>query len=372
MPRFLPVAFLLAISASSTAFAQDDEFDLLDGDEEGGGDDDRPTGEDEFTFDDDEDALDAIDPLDPDAQSGDDLLGGEPLVREGGGDNANIYRETQKEVEGLEADEEVIVWEAYLDKYPESTFAPRIQKRMDELMEGMYDQTVRRPGDTGGGGGSSVLPFSQSLQLENINPRSRVQAGFEIGLPSFFNVYVDYEHAIQDNFSVHGGIRRRYTGWSVEGGARYALLKSERTHSLVTGIMDVRVNTNPAFLGVRPQVAAGKRFKEQVDVQVQAGVDLDLRASSGVNVVGGFNATWLGNDFVGVFVESQTTMKWVPSNDGTSYAFRFNVVSVGMKFYPGGRKDLEANAGFTIPYSSQYWRHHFGTIMGQVNYYQDE
>ena len=60
--------------------------------------------------------------------------------------------------------------------------------------------------------------------------------------------------------SVHGTLRKRYTGWSIEGGARYALLKSAEMKALVTAIGDVHINADPNFIDFRPQIAAGKRF----------------------------------------------------------------------------------------------------------------
>ena len=51
----------------------------------------------------------------------------------------------------------------------------------------------------------------------------------------------DYEHGITREFSVHGGIRNRFLTWNAEFGARYAVIKSSRTQTLLTGILDFRM-----------------------------------------------------------------------------------------------------------------------------------
>ncbi|HEY5633121.1 MAG TPA: hypothetical protein VIT02_05130, partial [Burkholderiaceae bacterium] len=38
------------------------------------------------------------------------------------------------------------------------------------------------------------LDFAHPMQLENINPRTRLQVGFEWGIPDYMNLIGDYEH----------------------------------------------------------------------------------------------------------------------------------------------------------------------------------
>jgi hypothetical protein len=51
--------------------------------------------------------------------------------------------------------------------------------------------------------------------------------------------------------------------------------------------------------------------------------------------------------------------------------FRFNVVDFGMKFFPGASdaRNMEVNFGATVPYMQQWWQFHYGSVMGQFNYY---
>ena len=76
-----------------------------------------------------------------------------------------------------------------------------------------------------------------------------------MGLPNYINLLVDYEYPLRRELSVHGGLRKRYAGWSMEGGAKYSLVKSVRTKSLVTVLGDIRINTIPFFVGLRSRAA---------------------------------------------------------------------------------------------------------------------
>jgi len=288
----------------------------------------------------------------------------------GGGDNATVYRTYQDDVRDLDADEEVIAWERYLSKYPDTEFRDRIQDRIDTLMEGIYGERI----DTGGGAVDAdrqEIKFAQALLLENINPRTRLQLGFEWGLPDYMNLYGNYEYQIVRQFSVHGGVRRRYTGWNIEAGVHWAFVKAQRTKTLVTLIGDVHFNAEPAFLGIRPQLAVGKIFGDVVHAQIQAGVDLETRDFAGFHLIGGANVTWLASKNVAIFAETSANVKHLTWSEGNP--FSFNTFSFGLKFFPTpGRVkagDLEANVGASAPYGWNYWMYHFGSMMGQLNYY---
>ena len=96
--------------------------------------------------------------------------------------------------------------------------------------------------------------------LENIDPRKKLRFAFEMGLPNYINLLVDYEHPLQRDLSVHGGLRNRYAGFSIEGGAKYSLVKSVRTQSLVTVLGDIRVNTIPFLLACAPRLQRARFF----------------------------------------------------------------------------------------------------------------
>jgi hypothetical protein len=176
-------------------------------------------------------------------------------------------------------------------------------------------------------------------------------------------------------------VRRRYLGFNVETGIRWALVKSPRTNTIVSLIADLRVNTIPTYPALRPQLAAGKRFG-RLDAQIQGGVDLEYRAWLGPdlettvrafqpNIVGGLSMYYAASDRVGLFAETASYMRPLPSEGAFDGGlFRFNIVSFGMKFFPGTKdKDKEVNVGATVPYMQQWWQFHYGSIMGQFNYY---
>jgi hypothetical protein len=384
----------IAIAGDSVAF-QDDSEDLLDDDDldetaeekrkreelekKRLDDDDRLDGFDE------EGELDAIDDSgDKDGEEGDgedgeegdgedgDLLGEVTKDSIGGvgEDNSTIYRKAMDDYADMIPDEQMLAWERYLEKYPNSLYRDRIDKRMDELEGELYKERIRTDDPGRLDADQKEIYFSQGLTIENINPRSRIQSGFEWGLPDYINLVLDYEQQVKRNFSFHAGFRRRYTGPSIEGGVRYALIKSSRTKTLLTAIGDVHLNALPAFLGIRPQLAFGKQFGA-LDLQIQGGVDVETRPMAGWRLIGGANATYRANDDVSIFLESQVHMKDLAWEMGN---YRFNTMSFGMKFYPAlksmkKKKQMEVNFGATVPYTANWWMFHYGSIMGQMNWY---
>lgn len=293
-----------------------------------------------------------------------DQIGGE------GQDNAKIYRRFQEKVEDYVIDEELVAWEGYLEDYPNTLFRDRIEKRMDELEARMYEERLDLDGPDRVDADKRDFAFSQALLLSSLNPRTRLQAGFEWGLPNYMNLFVDYEHQLQNDLAFHVGAGRRFTGWSLEGGVHWAFIKSARTKTIVALLGDVRLNTNPAFLGLRPQLAIGKKFGN-LDLQAQGGVEIDSRGNAPMKGIGGANLSYRANDNISAFLETSLYMKSVNWQDGGS--FRFNLATFGLKFYPlVGDLDLgqvEVNVGASVPYTANYWMYHYGSIMAQVNYY---
>jgi hypothetical protein len=311
---------------------------------------------------------------DTQVKKGEDLLSEEEQVRVSA-DTEQVYRKYVAAFAKLEPDEELAGWEDYLAKYPESAYRKRIEARMEELSDEMYESRIPSDGEDGPVDAlRQEVKFSQALQLENINPRTRLQAGFEFGLPTYINLVVDYEHAVTRTFSVHGGVRRRYLGYNLEAGVRWAMVKSVRTGTLLTLIGDARFNTDPAYPALRPQLAFGKRAGP-VDFQLQAGVDLAYRPElSGFQptIVGGGSMFFRVNEGVGWFLETSSYMKPSPPDaafDGG--LFRFNVISFGFKFFPNKKGNQEVNTGATVPYMQQWWQFHYGSVMGQFNWYPE-
>ena len=322
---------------------------------------------------DDEEALDQIEGNGE--KSDDDLLGDtvkEDQIDQEGQDNSKIYREAVEDYAELAADEEMLAWERYMVRYPNTLYKDRIERRLDDLEEQLYRERKAIKEDDRLDADEREVPISQALLLQNINPRTRVQAGFEWGLPDYVNMMLDYEHGISRELSVHGGLRNRFQTWNFEFGGRYAIVKSSRTQTLFTGIMDFRMALSPAYLAVRPQVAFGQRFGEQLDVQAQVGIDYELRSGSQVRIIGGVNVTGRIDERVAVFVETNYNAKGFTDKE-IDGLFTFPVGSFGLKLYPAiqGQDDgfLELNIGASVPYATRYYRWHEGSIMGQVNIY---
>ncbi len=283
-----------------------------------------------------------------------------------GADSDQIYRTAVSKYASFPPDEEVAAWDAYLLKYNNTAYRKRIEDRTSSLMEGMYGP--REAESSALDLQDKQIGFSQALLLENIDPRTRLQAAFEWGIPDYFNLALDYEHALSRRFSVHAGIRRRYSGWSLEPGVHWALVKSTRTKTILTFIGDTHVNTNPAFFGLRPQLAFGKQIAK-LDLQAQLGPDITLGTSTvGVGLVGGAAATYLASDTVALFLESAVTAKNFAWEGGV---FQFDTATFGMKFFPtaGDRRRDEINAGATVPVVSRYWQFHYGSLSMQYNHY---
>ncbi|MCB9743597.1 MAG: hypothetical protein H6740_13435 [Alphaproteobacteria bacterium] len=299
---------------------------------------------------------------------GEDEIGGE------GEDNADIYRKYRDNMDDLGPEEELLSWERYLEKYPNSLFKERIEVRMEELTSEIYGERI---GDDRSGYSDAKdreLYFSHPMLLENIDPRSRLRGGFELGLGSYYSGLLDFEYQLMRQWSVHAGARRRYTGGNIEIGTRYALVKSARLNLLVTGTLDLHFNTNPGYPAVRPMVAAGKRFNvgNGLDVQAQLGLDFELPSNgrgAGVRYVGGLNATYIASDVVSFFFEGSANMKHIGWDEGG--AFMFNVLSFGLKFTPGAAP-AQVGINANVPMSYNYWGYHFGAVQGDVLYYFDD
>ncbi|MBT3220726.1 MAG: hypothetical protein HN348_16690 [Proteobacteria bacterium] len=364
---FITTLFLILVSVTWAKPDDDDLFDddLFEDEEEPAPPAEEDDEEDQDLDDIDDDDLDFFDEEDVEDS---DLLGDEePVELLQGRDTAAIYRAQQNRVAKSPTDEKISAWEAYLAEYPNSTFRDRIEKTLEELMNQLYEtpMAVSRVDAN-----KAEVKFATPLLLESINPRTRLLVGFEWGLPDFINLMLDYEHAIIRTFSFHAGLRHRYTGYSIEPGVRWAVIKSAKSHTILTVIGDVHFNAAPFFVGLRPQLAFGKRFGKKIDLQLQAGVDVEARKYAGLRLIGGANVTYMASKDVWIFVESSINMK---NFDWAGGPFRFNVLNFGMQFFPAGKKmekdKLNVNVGASVPYSTNYWQHHFGSVSGQVNYF---
>lgn len=327
---------------------------------------------DEDLLGDEEDELDAIE-IDGDGseQSESDLLEdeiGEDVIGGPGQDNAGIYQKYQQGMRQLLPDEEIIAWERYLQKYPNSLFIDRIEKRMDDLTNELYGEDLVAEQARRVDADQQDIPIEQPLQLENINPTSRVRAGFEWGLTDYMNLLADFEYGIRRDLSAHASFRNRLSGWSLEPGVKWAFVKSARMQLIVTAMLDFRMNTSPFFLGLTPQLGIGKRFvvgDRPLDIQLQAGAIIETRSNAPAHIIGGLNASYGVSETVAVFLEGTFDVKNLTSD--VTNPFYWSTAGFGLKFKPINRMDIMV--GTTIPYAYNYWQLHFGSIMLQVNYF---
>lgn len=390
----LLLTMMMGLSLSGQAFAQDDDseddeidftddtFDLDDFDVDDEEDDDI-----EIERLDEGDDLEMDDPIDDDDYGGDiegedldfsdeleelgeDEIGGE------GQDNVEIYRTFIDNMDDLGPEEELISWEEYLAKYPNTLFRDRIERRMEEVQDDIYGTRIDDGSEGYVDAKDREIGLTNPQMLANVDPRTRARVAVELGLPSYFAGTLDFEYQVMRELSVHAGYQRRYTGGSLELGGKYALIKSARTNLLVSGIVDVHYNIDPGFLGVRPQLAAGKIFDVGGGLHVlgQAGVDWEVGRLDGspfgsTRIIGGAHVHYQASDVVGVFAEGSLNVK--SSGDPDLGNFAFNVVSFGLKFSPPGKPayiGLNAN----VPAQYNFWGYHFGAVQADLNWYLDD
>jgi hypothetical protein len=277
------------------------------------------------------------------------------------------------ELEDLGPDEEIIQWEEYLEKYPNSLFKDRIQSRIDVISENQYDERV--PSSEGFGdldAGRREIRLAAPLHLEPIDPRTRLRAAFEWGYPEWVNLVADYERQFNRSWSLHGGIQHRYTGWSIEAGTRYALVKSARTNTILTGIFDVRGNTDPFYPTLRPQIGIGQRFLVKghpLDVQVVGGPDLEFRDLFTVHWLLGGNLTYFPSDRVAFFLETSVEAQNVLWDEAEAF-FRFPIATFGITFSLDNAAKKFGTVAANAPYAAYYWGYHSGGVMGDFKLYQ--
>ncbi|MCP4805070.1 MAG: hypothetical protein GY913_22425 [Proteobacteria bacterium] len=390
----LLLTMMAGLSFSSQAFAQDedededeidftdDTFDLDDFDAEDEEDDieierldegddldasDEPIDDDDYGGDPDGEELDFSDELD---ELDDDEIGGE------GQDNVEIYRSFIDNMDDLGPEEELISWEEYLDEYPNTLFRDRIERRMEEVQDGIYGARI----DDGSSGYVDAkdreIGLTNPQMLVGVDPRTKARVSVELGLPAYYAAGVDFEYQLMRELSLHAGYQSRYTGGNLEFGAKYAFIKSARTNLVTTAILDVHYNVDPGFLGVRPQLAGGKIFDVGGGLQVlaQAGVDWEVARLDGapfgsIRYIGGAHVHYQASDVVGVFAEGSLNIK--PSGDPDLANFGFNVVSFGLKFSPPSQPayiGLNAN----VPAQYNFWGYHYGAVQADAVWYLDD
>lgn len=303
---------------------------------------------------------------------------GDVKPRGPGEDTAELYRATTDRTRNMGPEEELLTWEQYLQKYPNSLFRERIEKRMDELSSDLFGERVPgsdQGGGSGGGGASQELGFALPMRLTPVDTRQRLSAGFEMGIPNWFGFKAEYEHQFMRQFSVSAGLKREYSGFVLHTGPRYALIKSARTGTILSGTLDLKLNASPAFLAIQPTIAVGQRIDvlSGLDLHAQFSVIPDFTNPLGMRYAGGAGAELRANEVVYAFLETSATFKYL-SND--SFApFEFMVASFGLKFVPGQKSgstsdsQMQVGLGADAPYAWQYWGFYRGAFNGTFDWY---
>jgi hypothetical protein len=298
--------------------------------------------------------------------------------REAGEDTAKLYRDTQRRCKDMTPDEEQLVWEEYLGKYPKSLFRDRIEVHMEELSALMFGERV--PGsDRGAGGIDAVdreLNFAQPFSLSPLDTRSHISVGIQWGFPSWFGGKLDAEYAFMRQLSGHVLLGRDFAGGVVQPGAKYAIIKSARTGTILSAGLDLKLNTSPTFLAFRPTVGFGQRIRvaQGLDLAAQMAVDIETREGSDLRYNWGLSANLRANETVSVFWEWSWDAKYL-SHPDVSDSFRFFTTTFGLKFTAKkatnaqGDGRLDAGLGAVLPYATNYWGFYLGGVDLMADYY---
>lgn len=295
-----------------------------------------------------------------------------------GEDTAALYREAQSKYSSMNADEEILRWEQYLQKYPNSLFKDRIEARMDELSAELYGERV--PGsdrgvDTTVDAAKRELNFAQPVRFASVDPRTHLTAGFEFGIPNLLGGKLDFEYQIQRSWSAHIGLRRDLTESQAVLGTRYALLKSSRTKSIFSGGLDVNLNYPNVFLSLQPTLGFGQRLDvaDGLDLQVMVGAVAELSKPAAMRYTAGLSGELRANETVAIFGETTLNTKYLASPEVNP--FSFDIATFGLKFFPmKGKGDnldgrLFVDLSASIPYSWHYWGFYQAAVKSNLAYY---
>ncbi len=327
------------------------EADKTEEKEEGDLDFDDPDSEENLNFEENEEEQESVKPRQP------------------GEDTAQIYRDAEAKYRELSLEEELLAWERYLEKYPKTLFRDRVDGRIEDITQLLYEERV--PGSDRGArtqdAAKAELNFLLPVHLSAPDPRRHFTLEASWGYPNWVTFQFDYEHSFFREFSLHAGIDRDLTGLAIVVGPKYALIKSARTGTLLSVSLDLKGNANPGFAGLRPAVSFGQRLRvlDGLDLLAQAGVDMELRSPFGARWEFGFAAELHPNETVSVFFESNSNLKFLGDEANTTFTFMTGVF--GLKFVPRkGDKDgngrVEAGLAADAPYSYHYWGFYRGGV----------
>jgi hypothetical protein len=300
-----------------------------------------------------------------------------------GTDNEQIFSAAEDETKGMASDEEVMFWETYLQKYPNSVFRKRIEDRIEKLVDDQFKMRI----DSGSSGTKNAddmeMSFVSPMHMTNVNPRTRAYLAFAFGFPTYTELTADFEYAFKRNISAHAGLNGRYTGWSFDAGARWAFVKSTRLQFVATLVADIGLNFNQRvnvrqegvdadpnriFFQARPQLAFGKIIGP-AQVLLTIGGDIGSRANTNPAIIGGAHVGVRIAPPVGLYAETDYYIRNIGREGGP---FHFTVLSFGFKFYPMAKKTddpLEIGMAGTLPIAQSYFQPYLGEVQVQGAYY---
>ena len=234
---------------------------------------------------------------------------------------------------GGSGQEGVQAWEAYLAQYPQSLYLEQIRRDITQAEAELYGEEI--VDESGTRRQRRGLKFPEMAMGENLNPATRVKVGFDWGIPAWINLIGDVEYAFAPRFSAHMGMRKRYSGWSLDLGPRFAVVKDADLGLIVSLSGDLHVNVDPAFTGLRPGVQVGKILFDKVFVQIQGAPEWQLvEGYWTTQVIGGGQLAYRASRAVGMFIEANLASQYfgLPSRNPT-----FHTVVFGMRFYPSAK-----------------------------------
>lgn len=398
MPRLLGLHLLLALAVvASPAWAKDKDKDKDEEEDEDEVDTTDKSGPDSDVFKDEgpeeeavkrsaegdtEDSEEPKDELDfNDEDEGDEIKfedeeeEGQVTVgeRQPGEDTAQIYRDQQKKVMDMTPDEEQLAWEKYLNKYPKSLFRDRIEERMEALSVAMFNERV--PGSDRGSreidAALRELNFAQPEKFASVDTRSHAAIGFELGLPNWFSLVGDFEYAFYRQASLHVGLSGKVNGPVLHAGAKYALIKSSRTGTILTPGIDLDILTvggaDAVPLMPYPKLAFGQRIDllDGLDIQAQIGARLDLRSGFDPIYSAGLSIELRPSEVVTAFVETTGDIKYLGADD-VEQPFKFFVATFGLRFRAKkptntqGDGRIDVGLAASAPYAYSYWADYNG------------
>jgi hypothetical protein len=296
--------------------------------------------------------------------------------RQKGEDTAKLYRDQEKRVANMTPDEELLAWESYVQRYPKSLFRERIDNRMEELSALLFSERVAGSdkGARATDGAKRELDFATPVKLMPVDTRTHAAVGVQYGFPGYFGGNIDLEYAFLRQASAHVRFFRDFAGGAFMVGPKYAVLKSARTGTMVTGALDVKFNGSPFFTSIRPTLAAGQRFRllRGLDLQLQVAADFELRDDSDTRWFGGFSAELQPTEIVWIYAETSLDVKYL---DRDPDSFRFFVSTFGLKFrvFKGtddnGKLRTLVGLAADAPYSKAYWGFYQGSFILFANTY---